>query len=232
MTNVYLAPTLPDELPNDPMHWAEAWLAEAAAQTVQRNPSSMTLVTVNDRAQPSARVVLCKAFVADPGYLVFYTNYQSKKVQELTRNSNVAVAFHWDSLGRQIRIEGQAVLSPAEESETYFATRDCGSQIGAWGSDQSMPIDSRQALFAQVRNRAHELGVAVSDSLRPLEGAKQPMIARPPHWGGVRIWADRIELWLEGIDRIHERAAWKRTLTRETDFEFSAGTWAGTRLQP
>ena len=232
MTDAYLAPTLPYELPNNPMHWAEAWLSEAVAQSVQRNPSSMTLVTVNDKAQPSARVMLCKAFVADPGYLVCYTNYQSRKVQELTTNSNVAVTFHWDALGRQIRIEGQAVLSPAEESETYFATRDRGSQLGAWGSDQSMPIDSRQALLAQVRDRAHELGVAVSDSLQPIEDAKQAPIARPPHWGGVRIWAERIELWIEGADRVHDRAAWSRTLMRETDFDFAPGTWTGTRLQP
>lgn len=232
MTDAYLAPTLPDELPNNPMHWAQAWLAEAVAQAVQRNPWSMTLVTVNDKAQPSARIVLCKAFIADPGYLIFYTNYQSKKVQELTKNSHVAVTFHWDALGRQIRIEGQAVLSPAEESESYFATRDTGSQLGAWGSDQSMPIGSRHALITQVRDRARKLGVAISDGLQPLEGVQQPPIARPPHWGGVRVWADRIELWIEGADRVHDRATWTRTLTRETDFDFAAGAWAGTRLQP
>ncbi len=232
MTAAYLAPTLPDELPHNPMHWADAWLNEAVAQAVQRNPWSMTLVTVNDKAQPSARVVLCKAFIADPGYLVFYTNYQSQKVLDLTRNSNVAVIFHWDALGRQIRIEGPAVLSPEEESEAYFATRDRGSQLGAWGSDQSMPIDSRQALLVQVRDRAQELGVVVDDSLQPIKGAQQEPIARPPHWGGVRIWAERIELWIEGTDRIHDRAAWQRTLTRETDFEFATGKWAGTRLQP
>ncbi len=232
MANPYLAPTLPDDLPDDPMTWAEAWLHEAGEQSVQRNPNSMTLVTVADNGQPSARVVLCKTFVADPGYLVFYTNYQSKKVVDVQANCNVAVCFHWDALGRQIRLEGNAVYSPEQESDEYFASRDWGSKIGAWGSDQSAPLDSRQALKAQVRDRARALGVNVSDDLQSLAGDDQPTIARPPHWGGIRIWPFRIELWLEGSDRIHDRAAWTRTLSKKGEHAFEPSAWIGTRLQP
>ena len=134
MTNPYLAPTLPDDLPDDPMSWAAAWLEEATVQAVQRNPNSMTLVTVSDSDQPSARVVLCKDFVADPGYVVFYTNYKSQKVADIQTHPKVAATFHWDALGRQIRLEGIAVNSPEKESDDYFATRDWGSQLGAWGT--------------------------------------------------------------------------------------------------
>jgi len=232
MTNPFLAPTLPDELPDNPMDWAEAWLQEATTQSVQRNPNSMTFVSVAGNGQPSARVVLCKSFVADPGYVVFYTNYKSRKVDELVSHPNVAATFHWDALGRQIRLEGLAVYSPDSESDEYFATRDWGSQIGAWGSDQSASLVSRQALREQVRDRARELGVAVSDDLQSLDGEQHPAIARPPHWGGIRIWPTHIELWIEGADRIHDRALWSRSLTSAGEHDFDASPWAGSRLQP
>ena len=232
MTNPYLAPTLPDDLPDDPMSWAEAWLREATDQAVQRNPNSMTLVTVSESGQPSARVVLCKSFVADPGYVVLYTNYKSRKVIEIQSRPHVAATFHWDALGRQIRLEGIAVTSPDEESDDYFATRDWGSQLGAWGSDQSAPLESRQALREQVLDRARLLGINVTDNLQSLKDDQIPTISRPPHWGGVRIWPSQIELWIEGADRIHDRAAWSRTLDPAGDHDFEAGPWVGTRLQP
>ena len=112
---------LPDQLPDDPMHWADAWLKEAMASNVQRNPNSMTIVSVDDESQPSARIVLCKQFVPDPGYLVFHTNYRSRKSLELAGNPKAAAVFHWDSLGRQVRIEGLVVRSPEKESDDYFA---------------------------------------------------------------------------------------------------------------
>ncbi|MFQ5608732.1 MAG: pyridoxamine 5'-phosphate oxidase [Woeseiaceae bacterium] len=232
MSNPFLAPTLPDELPDNPMDWANAWLEEASAQQVQRNPNSMTLGTVSADGRPSARVVLCKAFVTDPGYVVFYTNYQSQKVVELKANPHVAATFHWDAIGRQIRLEGQAVLSPASESDGYFASRDRGSQIGAWGSDQSAPIASRQALKNQVQSRAGEFGVDVGNALPSIDGQTRAESPRPPHWGGIRIWPQKIELWLEGADRIHDRAAWQRVLTPDGDHDFNVGNWAGQRLQP
>ena len=231
MTNPYLVQQLPATLPENPMQWAAAWLDEAARQRVQRNPNSMTFATVGNDGKPSARVVLCKDFVADPGYLVFFTNYLSRKVREIRANPDVAVTFHWDALGRQVRIEGTAVFSPAAESDAYFATRDRGSQLGAWGSDQSAPLASREALLRQLQERARNLGLNVSDDLQSIEIVDGGVIPRPDHWGGVRVWASAVELWIEGRDRIHDRARWRRTLDA-SDGDFVAGPWEGSRLQP
>lgn len=221
-----------EDLPRDPMRLADAWLREALGQAAQRNPNSMTLATVGPDGQPSARVVLCKDFVADPGYLVLHTNYRSRKARELAEHPRVAAVFHWDSLGRQVRIEGLAVRSPEAESDAYFATRAWGSRLGAWGSDQSAPIESRAALVAQVEARAAELGLELDGDTQTL-AADPPPIPRPPHWGGIRIWASAIELWVEGADRIHDRVTWQRTLARRDEHSFSVTPWtAGTRLQP
>jgi pyridoxamine 5'-phosphate oxidase len=214
------------------MHWVDAWLIDAADKAVKRNPNSMAIITSGSDARPSARMVLCKDFHADPGYLVFYTNYNSNKARQIEENSNVAVLIHWDQLGRQVRIEGQAVRSPDAESDAYFASRDWGSQIGAWGSDQSAPLESRNALIAQVAKRALKLGVNVAKNLQSIIGSDQPTISRPPHWGGYRVWASHVELWIEGKDRIHDRARWQRTLTRQDDDSFVVGEWSGNRLQP
>jgi len=226
------ATRLPTVLPSDPMSWAKAWLDEAVQNEVQPNPNSMAAVTVNSEGQPSARVVLCKEFVADPGYLVFYTNYKSDKARQIVSNNKVALLFHWDSFGRQVRIEGRAVFSPEEESDTYFASRDWGSQLGAWGSDQSSPLESRSALIAQVGRRAMKLGVGAAKNLKSIAVSDQPIIPRPPHWGGIRVWASRMELWIEGSDRIHDRARWDRSLVANEDDTFNVGEWTGTRLQP
>ena len=211
---------LPTELPDNPMHIARSWLGQATDERVQRNPNAMVLATVDDSGQPSARVVLCKAFDADAGFIVFYTNYESRKSAELIENPNVSLVFHWDSLGRQIRIEGIARRSPAQESDAYFASRPRGSQLGAWGSDQSRPVASRDALLAQVRERSDRLDKTGSD------------IARPAHWGGIRVWATAIELWVDAANRVHDRARWTRTLGEPERPGFDATPWTGTRLQP
>lgn len=223
---------LPEQLPDDPMHWADAWLKEATATGVQRNPNAMTIVSTGDDTQPSARVVLCKQFVPDPGYLVFHTNYRSRKSLELKQNPRSAALFHWDALGRQVRIEGVAVLSPDHESDDYFKSRGWGSQLGAWGSDQSAPIESKDALVRQVRERGESLGLALGDSTAELSNDDVPVIARPPHWGGMRLWAHAIELWIEGPDRIHDRGYWSRSLSQTSPHDFSVTRWRGTRLQP
>jgi pyridoxamine 5'-phosphate oxidase len=230
VSDSYLAPVLPEVLPEDPLAWANAWLEHAVINALQRNPNAMTLSTVGGNGEPSARVVLCKAFVCDPGYLVFYTNYKSKKVAQLSANPQVAVTFYWDSFGRQVRLQGVAVRSPAEESDAYFATRDWGSRLGAWGSDQSAPIESRDALLSQLRERATALGI--DNTASPARPGDQPDIPRPPHWGGIRVWPHRVELWIEGADRIHDRAAWTRSLEPAGEHAFVGGTWSGTRLQP
>jgi pyridoxamine 5'-phosphate oxidase len=228
LSKLRFADRLPEQLPRDPMHFADAWLREATTNAGARNPNSMTLATVGKDGQPSARVVLCKLFVPDPGYVVFYTNYKSRKGRELAQNPQAAATFYWDNLGLQVRLEGLAVRSPEDESDRYFSTRDRGSQLGAWGSDQSEEIESHDALVLQIRNRALQLGIV----LREGEQALAPPIARPPHWGGVRIWVSSIELWIEGKDRIHDRAAWQRDLVRADEHTFSASPWKGARLQP
>lgn len=227
-----LADRLPDQLPSDPMHWADAWLKEATAAKVQRNPNSMTIASIGEDSLPSARVVLCKDFVPDPGYLVFYTNYRSKKSRELLANPHAAALMHWDAMGRQIRIEGTVMRSPEKESDAYFASRDWGSQLGAWGSDQSDPIESHDALVSQVRQRAADLGLQLSPDMLTLADGKTPDIARPEHWGGFRLWATAIELWIEGKNRVHDRARWQRDIVRASEHMFSTTPWTGTRLQP
>jgi pyridoxamine 5'-phosphate oxidase len=222
--NPFLAARLPEQLPTDPMHWVAAWLQHAADLAARRNPNAMVITTCGGDARPSSRMVLCKDFHADPGYLVFYTNYKSAKARQIQENPHVAVLFHWDSLGRQVRIEGQAVRSPDAESDAYFASRDWGSKLGAWGSDQSAPLESRNALLAQVSKRALKLGVSVAKN--------RGSIPRPAHWGGYRVWASHVELWIEGEDRIHDRARWHRPLQRLEDDSFDAGEWSGVRLQP
>lgn len=223
---------LPESLPVDPMHWADAWLKEAMATKVQRNPNSMTIVSVGPDDQPSARVVLCKQFIPDPGYLVFHTNYQSRKARDFDSRPNAAALFHWDALGRQIRMEGVIVRSPDAESDAYFASRGWGSRLGAWGSDQSEPIESKSALVKQIRERGAKLGLSLGDGTTELTDDNVPDIARPPHWGGLRLWANSIELWIEGPDRIHDRGKWTRDIIRSSAHDFTVTPWRGTRLQP
>ncbi len=213
---------LPKELPNDPMTWARAWLSEATERAVQPNPNAMTLATATATGEVSARIVLCKSFVAEPGYLVFFSNYESRKGREIAANSRVSALFHWDQLGRQIRLDGIAVHSPAAESDEYFASRHRGSQLGAWGSDQSQPIQSRDALKQQLADREAALLANRTDAEVP----------RPPHWGGFRIWPHDIELWIDAKDRIHDRARWTRDVTQRDERSFNVGPWSGSRLQP
>lgn len=232
MSNEKLADRLPELLPVDPLHWADAWLKEAFAAKVQRNPNSMTIATVAADGQPSARIVLCKDVVPDPGYLVFYTNYESHKATQIAQHPKVAAVLHWDALGRQIRIEGEAIRSTDEDNDAYFATRNWGSQLGAWGSDQSQKIESREALVAQIRQRGIKLGLKFDGDTQTLVAGDVPAIGRPPHWGGYRLWATAIELWIEGGDRIHDRARWTRTIVRTSDNTYSTTSWSGCRLQP
>jgi pyridoxamine 5'-phosphate oxidase len=223
---------LPEKLPADPMHWADAWLKEAIASRVRPNPNAMTIATVGADNAPSARVVLCKELVPEPGYLVFYSNYESRKGGEIAGNGKAAAVFHWDSLGRQVRIEGLVVKSPPEESDAYFASRSRGSQLGAWGSDQSRRIVSKEALVAQIRARGEKLGLSLGSGATVLADDKAPALSRPPHWGGYRLWASSVELWIEGPDRIHDRGRWTREVVRAREHDFNVTPWRGARLQP
>lgn len=215
---------LPAELPQNPLPIFGSWFREAWDKRVQPNPDAMVLATIDAHGQPAARVVLCKRIELDAGYIVFFTNYQSRKGRELLAHPRAAVVFHWDALHRQVRIEGQVLQSPAQESDDYFASRAIESRIGAWASEQSAPLASRSVLADKVRAIQERFGVT--------SGASTGEVPRPPHWGGFRLWIESIELWCEGPGRVHDRAVWKRSLNRADERSFAAGEWQATRLFP
>ena len=228
-----IAPTelLSDPLPAEPLQVAQDWLDEAWKKALGPNPNAMTLATSTVGGRPSARIVLCKNIVPCPGYVVFYTNYQSRKGRELADNPRAAAVLHWDAMHRQVRIEGIIDFAPEEDSDRYFASRALQSRVGAWASAQSQPVASRTDLLDAVSAAARKFGVAVSTSDADA-GPTDAVVPRPPHWGGYRLWADVVELWVEGAARIHDRARWSRPLAKRADGVIEAGAWSVTRLQP
>lgn len=216
--------SLPEPLPSDPMPLFQEWFKDAAARRTQPNPDAMVVATAASNGDPSARVLLCKRVVVDAGYIVFFTNYQSRKGRELAARPRAAAVFHWDALHRQVRIEGPIVRSPGSESDEYFASRALDSRIAAWASEQSEPLTSREALRQSVREVADRFGIAA--------GATSGTVPRPPHWGGNRLWVERIELWMEGANRVHDRAIWTRQLQPAGADAFTGGPWRSTRLNP
>jgi pyridoxamine 5'-phosphate oxidase len=163
-------------------------MAEAEA-TELNDPNAMTLATVSAGGAPSARIVLLKGW--DAAGFVFYTNTESRKGNEIAANAAVALLFHWKSLRRQIRIEGQAAPVTAAEADAYYATRPRVSRLGAWASDQSRPLAERAIL---------ELRVAELEQRYPGED-----IPRPPHWSGYRVTPRRFEFWRDMPFRLHDR---------------------------
>ena len=218
---------LSDPLPAEPLAVAANWLAQAWKDRQQPNPNAMVLATSTADGHPSARVVLCKDIAPDPGFVVFYTNYLSRKGQELMENPRAALVIHWDHMHRQVRVEGRIVKAPESDSDAYFASRAVESRIGAWASQQSQPVGSRKELLDAVAQASARFGVELN---APAAGA--PVVPRPPHWGGFRLWAEAVELWCEGDARIHDRARWTRTLTPRGTAAFDPGPWTATRLQP
>ncbi|HEV7446034.1 MAG TPA: pyridoxamine 5'-phosphate oxidase, partial [Steroidobacteraceae bacterium] len=196
---------LPDPLPEEPLVVVNRWLADSWQLRKQPNPNSMVLATVGPNGQPSARVVLCKEIVPQPGYLVFYTNYLSYKGRQLAENPRAAAVMHWDALHRQVRVEGLVVRSPEADSDAYFASRPWQSRLGAWASAQSEPVGSRKDLHAAVAKVAQRFGTPLPDTATA-QTAADILIPRPPHWGGYQLWAESVELWVEGEARIHDRA--------------------------
>lgn len=225
---------LPEPLPDNPLPLFTSWFREARERAPQPNPDAMVLATSDANNAPSARVVLCKLLAESDGYVVFFTNYQSRKGRELSEHPRAAAVFHWDALHRQVRIEGPVVRSPVKESDDYFASRALISRIGAWASRQSEPLASRATLAEQVEAVAARFGVSlITSEVTTSDGtASEGHVPRPPHWGGHRLWIDTIELWVEGTGRVHDRATWKRDLRRKDEYSFSASEWRGTRLNP
>jgi pyridoxamine 5'-phosphate oxidase len=222
---------LPDPLPPDPLLVLEVWLRQAVAAGLQPNPNAMVLATSTPDGRPSARVVLCRGIVPQPGYVVFYTNYLSMKGKQLKDNPRAAAVMHWDALHRQVRLEGTVTFTPAADSDRYFAARTWPKRIAAWASLQSEPLAARADLIRSVAETAQRFGTPLPGAT----GASDPEdhdVPRPPHWGGYRLWVDAVELWVEGDARVHDRARWTRSLTRQGDGGLQTGPWSATRLQP
>jgi pyridoxamine 5'-phosphate oxidase len=222
--------TLPDPLPANPLTVAAQWLAQARLDAAQPNPDAMVLATVDGRGYPSARMVLCKEIETAPGSILFYTNYRSRKGRELEANPRAALLFHWDHRHRQVRAEGRVELLSTAENDAYFRARPWQSRIGAWASEQSEPVASRQALEQSVAATARRFGIPYEGPGTAEPSSVTVDVPRPPHWGGYRLYADAVELWVEGEFRIHDRARWTRSLPERRGAEPSA--WSVTRLQP
>ncbi len=181
---------------DDPLALFDAWFAEAKASE-PNDPNAMALATVDADGQPSVRMVLLKGH--DQRGFVFYTNLNSRKARALIDTPKAALLFHWKSLRRQIRIEGAVSGVSQDEADAYFATRGRDSQLGAWASDQSQPLPSREIFLAQF-----------DEMEARFEGQDVP---RPPHWSGFRVAPKQIEFWQDRAHRLHER----RLFTKEGD---------------
>ena len=197
----------------DPYQLFEAWFSEARAHE-PNDPNAMALATVDPSGLPNVRVVLLKGLddavaQADRGF-VFYTNYESDKGQELLALQKAALNFHWKSLRRQVRVRGHISTVSAAEADAYFATRPRGSQIGAWGSSQSRPMENRAAFERIVAGYTAKFGSGP--------------VPRPPHWSGFRVAPVEIEFWHDRPFRLHERLTFRRA--------DAASPWTTAQLFP
>jgi pyridoxamine 5'-phosphate oxidase len=189
----------------DPVALFGRWLDEAVAAGLHE-PNAMAVATADASGRPSVRIVLLKGF--DETGAVFYTNYASRKGREVEANPWASAVLLWHQLQRQVRIEGRVTRVDPEQSDAYFGSRPRGAQIGAAASEQSRPIESREALEARVAEVAGSL-----------DGGE---VERPAHWGGYRIALDAMEFWQGRADRVHDRLRFTR----------SGEGWSCERLQP
>lgn len=191
---------------SDPFALAQSWLEEATS-TEPNDPNAIALATVDTAGLPNVRMVLLKEIEADA--FVFYTNYESRKGQEIVASGTAAFVLHWKSLRRQIRVRGLTEREDGPQADAYFASRSLKSRLGAWASRQSEPLTSREALMAEAAR------VAIT---------KGPNPPRPPYWGGVRIRPVEIEFWADGAFRLHDRFRWSRPSVTQD--------WVIERLNP
>lgn len=178
---------------NDPFTLFDNWFKEARKSELN-DSNAMTIATAGADGQPAARMVLLKGY--GPEGFVFYTNQQSRKAADITANPKAAILFHWKSLRRQIRIEGSLSSVGDDVADAYFATRSRDSQLGAWASDQSRPLDSRAIFEARYEEMKAKF-----------EGGDVP---RPPHWSGYNLSPSRFEFWQDREHRLHERQIFKK----------------------
>lgn len=194
------------DLNPDPVETFKAWYDRAIRDSGLVNPNAMILSTIGHDGYPDGRVVLLKN--VREGRFVFFSNHQSNKGTALADNPRASLTFYWESLGRQVRVVGGVEPVPDAESDAYFASRPRGSRIGAWASEQSRPLESRDALERRVRELE--------------EKWPSGTIPRPPHWGGYALAPTRVEFWQEGPFRLHDRFRYDRVGER----------WSLTRLYP
>jgi pyridoxamine 5'-phosphate oxidase len=191
----------------NPFALFDDWFAAARASEIN-DSNAMALATVDAQGRPSVRMVLLKGH--GPEGFVFYTNQESRKAEQLADSPNAALLFHWKSLRRQVRIEGAVSIVTDEMADAYFATRHRDSQLGAWASDQSRPLDARETFerrFDEAKAR--------------FEGGD---VSRPPHWSGYLLTPERIEFWQDREYRLHERRLFLRSEAAEG--------WSETLLYP
>lgn len=191
---------------DDPFALARDWLTRAGFSE-PADPNAIALSTVDATGMPNVRMVLLKEIEADA--FVFYTNYQSRKAQEIEGAGKAAFVLHWKSLARQIRVRGLVSREDGPKADEYYRSRSLKSRLGAWASAQSRPLESRAALMAEVAR------VTAAQGLNP---------QRPPHWGGYRIVPLEIEFWADGAFRLHDRFRWSR--------DAASDAWAVQRLNP
>lgn len=191
---------------DDPFVIVRRWMNEAT-QSELNDPDAVALATVDANGMPNTRVVLIKEIEADA--FVFYTNFNSVKSQELDHAGKAAFVVHWKSLRRQIRVRGLIEREDGPQADAYYASRDLKSRLGAWASRQSQPLESREALMAEVVRREEEFG-------------DNP--PRPSFWGGFRLMPLEMEFWADGEARLHDRFLWRRATTKDG--------WEATRLNP
>jgi len=192
---------------SEPIRLFAAWLDQASTSE-PRDPTAMTLATVDTAGMPNARMVLLKG--ADERGFVFYTNIDSQKGQELDATAKAALVFHWKSLNKQVRVRGAIERVTDAEADAYFATRAKQAQIGAWASQQSRPLESRLAFEKAIALSAAKYAIGA--------------VPRPPYWTGYRLVPSEIEFWQDRPFRLHDRIVFKR--------ETADSPWSKTRLYP